>query len=59
MLHAEVKELLTEALPGAQIACEGEAGKGAPCGKGNRKQEEAPVRRITGASIAGWKKDIG
>ena len=33
MLHAEVKELLTEALPGAQIACEGEAGKGAPCWK--------------------------
>ena len=56
MLHAEVKELLTEALPGAQIACEGEAGKGAPCGKGNRKQEEAPVRRITGVVLQDGKR---
>ena len=56
MLHAEVKELLTEALPGAQIACEEETGKGVPCGKGNRKQEVSPARRITGVVLQDGKR---
>ena len=50
MLHAEVKELLTEALSGSQNACEAEA-DGATHGKGSRKKEETPTRKVTGVVL--------
>lgn len=56
MLHAEVRELLTEVLPGAEAACEAEEGREASHGKSSREKEEAPERKIIGVVLQDGKK---